>query len=81
MAVGKAGEKADRDKLTIYFGKIRVAFKGQRDPAYDEAEVSKLMKEEKICIKVDLGIGNGSATVWTCDLTKGYIEINGDYRS
>jgi glutamate N-acetyltransferase/amino-acid N-acetyltransferase len=81
MAVGKSGEKADRDKLAIYFGKTRVAFKGQRDPAYKEAEVSKLMKEDKIDIRVDLGIGNGSATVWTCDLTKGYVEINGDYRS
>ena len=81
MAVGKAGEKADRDKLAIWFGGIRVAHKGQRDPAYDEAEVSKLMRSDEITVRVDLGLGNGDAKVWTCDLTKDYIAINGDYRS
>ena len=81
MAVGKAGEKADRDKLAIWFGGTRVAHKGLRDPAYDEAQVSDLMRKPHVPIKVELGIGGGSATVWTCDLTKGYIEINGDYRS
>jgi glutamate N-acetyltransferase/amino-acid N-acetyltransferase len=81
-AVGKAGEKADRDKLAIWFGDIRVAHKGLRDPAYDEAKVSALMKEEKIVIRVDIGAGGaGRATVWTCDLTKDYVAINGDYRS
>ena len=81
-AVGKAGEKADRDKLAIWFGDIRVAHKGLRDPAYDEAKVSALMKEEKIAIRVDIGAGGaGRATVWTCDLTKDYVAINGDYRS
>ena len=80
-AVGKAGEKADRDRLAIWFGDIRVASKGLRDPAYDEAEVSKLMKREKIDIYVEIGLGRGQATVWTCDLTKEYVEINGDYRS
>ena len=80
-AVGKAGEQADRDKLAIWFGDIRVAHRGLRDPDYDEATVSALMKQEKIDIRVDIGLGKGTATVWTCDLTKGYIEINGDYRS
>jgi glutamate N-acetyltransferase/amino-acid N-acetyltransferase len=82
MAVGKAGEKADRDRLAIWFGDIRVADKGLRDPTYDEAAVSALMKEEKIAIRVDIGAGGtGRATVWTCDLTKEYVAINGDYRS
>jgi glutamate N-acetyltransferase/amino-acid N-acetyltransferase len=81
MAVGKAGEKADRDRLSIWFGDIRVAHKGLRDPNYNEAEVSQLMQKDHIIIKVDLGIGEGTAKVWTCDLTKEYIAINGDYRS
>ena len=81
MAVGKAGEKAERDKLDIYFGKIRVAHQGSRDPVYDEAEASAYMKRDLIEIKADLGIGRGRATVWTCDLTKEYVAINGDYRS
>ncbi len=80
-AVGKAGEKAERDRLAIWFGDIRVASKGQRDPAYDEAAVSKLMKKPKIDIYVEIGIGLGQSTIWTCDLTKEYVEINGDYRS
>ena len=81
MAVGKAGEKAERDKLSISFGGIRVALNGARDPAYDEAQVSAKMREQNISIHAELGIGRGSATVWTCDLTKAYVEINGDYRS
>jgi glutamate N-acetyltransferase / amino-acid N-acetyltransferase len=81
MAVGKAGEKAERDKLDIFFGKIRVAHQGLRDPVYDEAETSAYMKRDSIEITADLGIGRGRATVWTCDLTKEYVEINGDYRS
>jgi glutamate N-acetyltransferase/amino-acid N-acetyltransferase len=81
MAVGKAGEKADRDKLAIWFGGVRVAFKGLRDPAYDEQEVSQIMKRQEIVINVDIGLGDGAATVWTCDLTKEYVAINGDYRS
>ena len=80
-AVGKAGEPADRDRLAISFNGIRVAHKGLRDPSYDEAKVSATMKEETIKIRVSLGIGKGKATVWTCDLTKEYVEINGDYRS
>lgn len=81
MAVGKAGEKAERDLLSIWFGDIRVAHDGLRDPDYDEAAVSALMKQDKIVIRVDLGLDKGKATVWTCDLTKEYIAINGDYRS
>jgi len=81
MAVGKAGEKAERDKLDIWFGKIRVAHHGLRDPDYDEAATSAYMKKDSIVITVDLGIGRGRSTVWTCDLTKDYVAINGDYRS
>ncbi len=81
MAVGKAGEKADRDRLAIWFGGTRVAHRGLRDPAYDEANVSTLMREAHVPIKVEIGLGKGKATVWTCDLTKEYITINGDYRS
>ena len=81
MAVGKAGEKAERDRLSIYFGGVRVAHKGLRDPDYDEAKASAVMREDKIDIRVDLRIGKGRATVWTCDLTKEYVAINGDYRS
>ena len=81
-AVGKAGEKADRDKLAIWFGDFRVAHKGLRDQTYDEAKTSDYMKGEKIDIRVDVGTGGkGRATVWTCDLTKDYVAINGDYRS
>jgi glutamate N-acetyltransferase/amino-acid N-acetyltransferase len=81
MAVGKAGERADRDKLAIWFGGVRVAFKGLRDPDYSEQEISEIMKQQEIIINVDLGLGDGAATVWTCDLTKEYVAINGDYRS
>jgi glutamate N-acetyltransferase/amino-acid N-acetyltransferase len=81
MAVGKAGEPADRDKLSIWFGGIRVAHKGARDPAYDEAEVGAVMKKPEISLKVALGLGRARDRVLTCDLTKEYIAINGDYRS
>ena len=81
MAVGKAGEPADRDRLSIWFGGIRVAHKGARDPAYDEAAVSEKMKQPEISLKVALGMGKGRDRVLTCDLTKEYIAINGDYRS
>lgn len=81
MAVGKSGELADRDRLAIWFGNVRVAVEGERDPAYSEAETTAVMREEDITIKVDIGLGSGSATVWTCDLTKEYVAINGDYRS
>lgn len=81
MAVGKAGEPADRDRLAIWFGDIRVAHEGERDPGYSEAATSAYMKRDEIAIRVDLGLGRGKATVWTCDLTKEYVAINGDYRS
>jgi glutamate N-acetyltransferase / amino-acid N-acetyltransferase len=81
MAVGKAGEPANRDKLSISFNGIRVASRGARDPSYDEAEVSAAMKNPKIQIKIALGLGKGRDRVLTCDLTKEYIAINGDYRS
>jgi glutamate N-acetyltransferase / amino-acid N-acetyltransferase len=81
MAVGKAGEPADRDRLSIWFNGIRVAHKGMRDPTYDEAEVSGEMKKQVIELKVGLGIGRGRDRVLTCDLTKEYVAINGDYRS
>jgi len=81
MAVGKAGEKAERDRLAIWFGDVRVAVDGERDPDYSEAAASEVMKKDEIAIRVDLGIGRGKARVFTCDLTKAYVEINGDYRS
>jgi len=81
MAVGKAGEPADRDRLSIWFGGIRVAHKGARDPGYDEAQVSAAMKKPEIALKVALGLGKGRDRVLTCDLTKEYVAINGDYRS
>jgi glutamate N-acetyltransferase / amino-acid N-acetyltransferase len=81
MAVGKAGEPADRDRLSIWFGGIRVAHKGARDQAYDEAAVSAAMKRPEISLKVALGLGQGRDRVLTCDLTKEYVAINGDYRS
>jgi glutamate N-acetyltransferase/amino-acid N-acetyltransferase len=81
MAVGKAGEPADRDKLSISFGTTRVAANGFPVEGYDEAPVAAHLKGREINIGVDLGLGNGRATVWTCDLTHGYISINADYRS
>jgi glutamate N-acetyltransferase/amino-acid N-acetyltransferase len=81
MAVGKAGEPADRDRLSIWFGGIRVAHKGTRDPDYDEAAVSAVMARPEIMLKVNLGLGRGSDRVLTCDLTKEYVAINSDYRS
>jgi glutamate N-acetyltransferase / amino-acid N-acetyltransferase len=81
MAVGKAGEPADRDRLSIWFGGIRVAHKGERDPSYDEAAVSAAMKKPEISLRVALGLGRGHDRVLTCDLTKEYVAINGDYRS
>jgi len=81
MAVGKAGEKADRDKLTITIGGIRIAEDGLARLDYDEAPVAEHMKGTDIDIDVDVGVARGRATVWTCDLTHGYISINADYRS
>jgi glutamate N-acetyltransferase/amino-acid N-acetyltransferase len=81
MAVGKAGEKAERDRLSISVGGIQIAAEGGPVPGYHEGPVSEHMKGREIRIAVDIGIGQGRATVWTCDLTHGYIDINGSYRS
>lgn len=81
MAVGKAGEAADRDKLAICFGPHCVARNGERAAEYDEKIVADYMKNRDIHIRVDVGVGKSSATVWTCDLTHDYISINADYRS
>ncbi len=81
MAVGKAGEPADRDRLSIAFGGVWAARNGLQVEDYDEAPVSAHLKGEEIDIAVDIGLGEGRATVWTCDLTHGYIAINADYRS
>jgi glutamate N-acetyltransferase/amino-acid N-acetyltransferase len=80
-AVGKSGEKADRDRLGIKFGSLVVASRGGIDPKYDEKALSDYMTGQEIAIEVDLGIGKGEAEIWTCDLTHGYISINADYRS
>jgi glutamate N-acetyltransferase/amino-acid N-acetyltransferase len=81
MAVGKAGVPADRDRLGIWFGDIRVAAEGARDATYDESQVSAYMKGQNITIRADIGLGSGTARVWTCDFTHDYISINADYRS
>jgi len=81
MAVGKSGAAADRDKLTIRFGDILVAEDGWVSPRYTEAHGAAYMKQQELLFAVDLGLGAGKATVWTCDLTHGYIQINADYRS
>ena len=81
MAVGKSGEEADRDKLVISIGGVRICEKGGPVPGYDEAPVARHMAGREITIEVDLGIGRGKATVWTCDLTHRYVDINGSYRS
>ena len=81
MAVGKAGEKADRDKLTISVGGVEITRDGRAVPDYDEGPVAMHMKGREIGIAIDIGVGRGRATVWTCDLTHGYIDINGSYRS
>jgi glutamate N-acetyltransferase/amino-acid N-acetyltransferase len=81
MAIGKAGEPADRDRLAIRFADKWVAQKGLAADSYDEAPVAAHLKGQEISIGVDLGLGTGRATVWTCDLTHGYISINADYRS
>ncbi|AHB47952.1 N-acetylglutamate synthase [Hyphomicrobium nitrativorans NL23] len=81
MAVGKAGEAADRDKLAIWFGPYCVARDGERAGEYDEATVAAYMKNREIVIRVNAGVGEAAAHVWTCDLTHDYVSINADYRS
>jgi glutamate N-acetyltransferase/amino-acid N-acetyltransferase len=81
MAVGKAGEEADRDRLAVSIGGVTIARDGERVPDYDEAPVAAHMAGREILLEVELGLARGEATVWTCDLTHGYIDINADYRS
>ena len=81
MAVGKSGAQADRDRLSIRFGDITVAENGWRAPDYSEEAASAYMKNPELVIGVNLGLGMGTSTVWTCDLTHGYVDINADYRS
>ena len=81
MAVGKAGEKADRDRLAISIGGIPVAALGAAVEGYDEGPVARHMGGQEIDIAVDVGVGRGRATVWTCDLGHGYVDINANYRT
>jgi glutamate N-acetyltransferase/amino-acid N-acetyltransferase len=81
MAVGKAGEAADRDRMSIRFGGHLIAENGRAVPDYDERPVAAYMKGGEISMSIDVGVGRGRFTVWTCDLTHGYITINADYRS
>jgi len=81
MAIGKSGAAADRDLLSIWFGDVLVAEKGWVSPDYREEDAATHMKGQELVIGVDLGLGTGQATIWTCDLTHGYIDINADYRS
>ena len=81
MAVGKSGAQADRDLLTVRFGDLVVAKNGWRNPDYSEQATAAYMKNPELLIGVDLGLGTGARSVWTCDLTNGYIQINADYRS
>jgi glutamate N-acetyltransferase/amino-acid N-acetyltransferase len=81
MAIGKAGEKANRDRLKIVIGGVTIAEKGRRRAGYDETPVVQHMKGQEIAIAFDVGVGKGRARVWSCDLTHGYIDINGSYRS
>ena len=81
MAVGNSGQKADRDRLVIAIGGVAITDGGMVRPDYDEAPVVRHMKGRDVEISVDVGVGRGRATVWTCDLTHGYIDINASYRS
>lgn len=81
MAVGKSGEAADRDHLAIWFGDIKVASEGEVAPGYAEEDGAAYMKKAELEVRVDVGVGGASSTVWTCDLTAGYVSINADYRS
>ena len=81
MAVGKAGEKADRDLMSIGMGGVPIPVNGQLVDGYDATVTGKHMAGRDISISIDVGVGRGRARVWTCDLTHGYIEINADYRT
>jgi glutamate N-acetyltransferase/amino-acid N-acetyltransferase len=81
MAVGKSGERVDRDRLVIRIGGVDVAKDGEVVPGYDETPVTAHMQGQEVLFEVDIGLGHGKATVWSCDLTHGYIDINGAYRT
>ena len=81
MAIGKSGEKANRDRTSVRIGGVTIARNGDLVPGYDEAPVAKHMAGQDILVEAEIGVGKASATVWTCDLTHGYIDINGSYRS
>jgi len=81
MAVGRADEPVDRDRIRVKFGDLVAAHDGLVSPTYDEGKMSAYMKRQELEVSVDVGVGRASATMWTCDLTKRYVEINGDYRS
>ena len=81
MAVGRADEPIDRDRVKVQFGPLVAAQDGLISPNYDEAKMSAYMKNQELEVSVDVGVGRASATMWTCDLTKQYVAINGDYRS
>jgi glutamate N-acetyltransferase / amino-acid N-acetyltransferase len=81
MAVGKADEPVDRDFMSVKFGDLWAAQDGLVSPTYSEAKMSAYMKRKELEVTVDVGMGRASSSVWTCDLTKRYVEINGDYRS
>jgi glutamate N-acetyltransferase/amino-acid N-acetyltransferase len=81
MAVGRADEPVDREKMSVRFGDLWAARDGLVAPGYDEAKMSAYMQRPELEITVEVGVGDASATMWTCDLTKRYVEINGDYRS
>ena len=81
MAVGRADEPVNRDRMSVKFGKLVAAQDGLVSPTYSEAKMSAYMKKQELEVSVDVGVGRGSASVWTCDLTKEYVAINGDYRS
>ena len=81
MAIGKAGEPADRDRLSIWFDEVQVASQGERSPEYSESEAMRVVKQNQFKVTVDMGLSSGASTIWTCDFTKDYVAINGDYRS
>ena len=81
MAVGRADEPVDRDSMSVKFGDLWAARDGLVSPTYDEAKMSAYMKKPELEVSVDVGVGRASAVIWACDLTKRYVEINGDYRS
>jgi glutamate N-acetyltransferase/amino-acid N-acetyltransferase len=81
MAVGRADEPVNRGRLSVSFGPLTAARDGAVDPGYSEAAMSAYMKNAELEVAVDVGVGRASAVIWTCDLTKQYVAINGDYRS